>query len=473
MNTQYHKIVTIIVGFLWFSGTPFARAAAVPIPGKIPFADVHQDRKRVTFTIQVDRPGWFDVACRFRAWANLSLLLDGQQVGEKRWLGPGDYYTGLGLLGDHFPSAFTNPGDTGIRDVNCFPQVLIATGEHRIDLEGTILSENTLPPVSQNILTQLEFIRVPAALRAEIIVTGGGTNDGPLAKAGFVPPLALAADTNGNVYIAEQRSGRVRRLGHGENVETIYQAEPGTPLVFSTLSADGAGNCYFRSTKPNELIQIRTDKSLHSISLPIGEPLSRCPWRDGLICDQQTLPFNTIPDVQVALNGRVRYLRRLQLDATFISPFSLVPYTVLHTEVAEVGASNTAVVLSKYLQAQDVNKFRDPYWAWYGTSALALFPSIDSEPLVEIALINRVGGAKGPETHLLLGAEIPEGTGSGDSLAWIGPDQCYLARGGRIRLVIRQIARVVYQGPIESLATGPDGTLLASDGVQLLRLRPE
>jgi len=39
--------------------------------------------------------------------------------------------------------------------------------------------------------------------------------------------------------------------------------------------------------------------------------------------------------------------------------------------------------------------------------------------------------------------------------------------------VIRKIARIVYEGPIESLTTGPDGTLLASDGTQLLRLRPD
>jgi len=217
----------------------------------------------------------------------------------------------------------------------------------------------------------------------------------------------------------------------------------------------------------------------------------------GIVCDPQKLATNTITDVQVALDGRIRYLRQLQLDADFITslwPLGLriaIPVTLLATEVTEIGTFNTPVVVSRYLEKLEdtppgVQGSIDPEYHWIGTRAVALHPSLDSNPLVEVGIINQPGYLKsqpgnnklvylpsGPETHLLNGAEIPAASGTVDYVAWVGADQCYLARNGHIWLIIRQIARIVYDGPIRGMTTGPDGTLLASDGVQLLRLRPD
>ena len=50
---------------------------------------------------------------------------------------------------------------------------------------------------------------------------GGGTNDGPLGVAQFSYPAGLAADTNGNVYIADMGNGSIRKLGTNNLVSTI------------------------------------------------------------------------------------------------------------------------------------------------------------------------------------------------------------------------------------------------------------
>lgn len=50
---------------------------------------------------------------------------------------------------------------------------------------------------------------------------GQGFRDGPMASAQFQAPAGLAADTNGNVYIADLQNHAVRRLGTNNQVTTV------------------------------------------------------------------------------------------------------------------------------------------------------------------------------------------------------------------------------------------------------------
>ena len=99
----------------------------------------------------------------------------------------------------------------------------------------------------------------PLPARAETVSTVAGSGaagavDGTGRSARFSNPTAIAADREGNLYVADQTSNRIRKIGPGGTVTTLAGSGqagavdgPGAAASFSSpsgLAVDGAGNVY-------------------------------------------------------------------------------------------------------------------------------------------------------------------------------------------------------------------------------------
>jgi gliding motility-associated-like protein len=81
-------------------------------------------------------------------------------------------------------------------------------------------------------------------------LTGGA--DGPGANASFDAPLGLAVDKDGNVYVCDAGSNRVRKITPGGIVSTIGLSIPasanGTASYSSSIAIDAAGNIFVQQS---------------------------------------------------------------------------------------------------------------------------------------------------------------------------------------------------------------------------------
>ncbi|SDI81875.1 IPT/TIG domain-containing protein [Mucilaginibacter sp. P25] len=86
-----------------------------------------------------------------------------------------------------------------------------------------------------------------------------GFQDGKGANAKFYNPANVAADANGNLYVADPYNRAIRKITPDGNVSTVYTGDY-QPFA---IAADKAGNIYFSGgTTPTLLMKMSTDKKV-------------------------------------------------------------------------------------------------------------------------------------------------------------------------------------------------------------------
>ena len=75
---------------------------------------------------------------------------------------------------------------------------------------------------------------------------GGGGDGGPANQAEFSFPNSVAADSSGNIYVAEERAGRVRRIDPSGDITLITDAVLGQALAVDVLGDLYVGSSDFR-----------------------------------------------------------------------------------------------------------------------------------------------------------------------------------------------------------------------------------
>ena len=105
---------------------------------------------------------------------------------------------------------------------------------------------------------------------------GGGFADGrALTDAKFNLPTGLAIDADGNVYVADQRNNRIRKIDKSGNVTTVaggeggYQDGSATAARFNhptALAVDATGNIYVADTDNQLIRKISPDGAVKAIA---------------------------------------------------------------------------------------------------------------------------------------------------------------------------------------------------------------
>ena len=95
---------------------------------------------------------------------------------------------------------------------------------------------------------------------------GYGYADGQGTLARFYTPIGVAVDGSGNVYVADQDNNRIRKIDVGGNVSTLagsgtegYANGQGTAARFASprgVAVDGSGNVYVADTRNNRIRKI-------------------------------------------------------------------------------------------------------------------------------------------------------------------------------------------------------------------------
>ena len=108
-------------------------------------------------------------------------------------------------------------------------------------------------------------------------ITYAGDN-GPATKASFFTPLGVAADSNGNVYIADSGNNRVRKVDAGGTITTV--AGTGAPGLSgdggpaasaniwspSAVAVDTSGNLYIAEAGNNRVRKVDTNGIIHTFA---------------------------------------------------------------------------------------------------------------------------------------------------------------------------------------------------------------
>lgn len=107
-------------------------------------------------------------------------------------------------------------------------------------------------------------LRLVTTEGAVTTLVGGasGSQDGPLAMARFTAPAGLAADTNGNVYVADLQNNSVRKLGANNIVSTLG----GGFSRPSAVAVGGDGRIYVADTGNNAIKVIESDGSVRLLA---------------------------------------------------------------------------------------------------------------------------------------------------------------------------------------------------------------
>ncbi|HTS28347.1 MAG TPA: NHL repeat-containing protein [Bryobacteraceae bacterium] len=107
--------------------------------------------------------------------------------------------------------------------------------------------------------------------------SGFGGDGGPATDALLNGPTALAVDSAGNLYIADQNNGRIRKVSTDGNITTVAGTATvftgdGGPAINALLSAprgiavDSAGNLYISDSGENRIRRVGTDGMISTIA---------------------------------------------------------------------------------------------------------------------------------------------------------------------------------------------------------------
>jgi uncharacterized protein (TIGR03437 family) len=108
-------------------------------------------------------------------------------------------------------------------------------------------------------------------------ITYAGDN-GPATKASFFTPLGVAADSNGNVYIADSGNNRVRKVDAGGTITTVAGtgapgfSGDGGPAASASISSpsavavDTSGNLYIADAGNNRVRKVDTNGIIHTFA---------------------------------------------------------------------------------------------------------------------------------------------------------------------------------------------------------------
>jgi len=94
-----------------------------------------------------------------------------------------------------------------------------------------------------------------------------GSTDGALLSAGFYGPSGITMAKNGDIYVTDQFSSRIRKISSGY-VTTIVGAGPGASPVFSPIGIcmDGTGNLYVGDALNEQVKKIAPDGTLTTLA---------------------------------------------------------------------------------------------------------------------------------------------------------------------------------------------------------------
>jgi sugar lactone lactonase YvrE len=157
-----------------------------------------------------------------------------------------------------------------------------------------------------------------------ITLAGGGTgktlgDGGPATSARLSFPNAVAVDGKGNVYIADTRNGRVRKVTPGGAITTIAGPGPATgdigdggPATSARLSVvtgvavDGRGNVYIACQYFNRVRKVTPDGKITTFAGGGQSIADGVPATSALVANPWALAVDAQGNVYIAEDHRVR-----------------------------------------------------------------------------------------------------------------------------------------------------------------------
>jgi len=212
----------------------------------------------------------------------------------------------------------------------------LTSGKVNEDYTDVFTATGGKPPYTWNILPQIyvsdysnQLIRKFSENGTVTTYAGNGTKasiDGTIANSSFSGPYGLGFDPNGNIYVADSLSSRIRKISLSGNVTTLA---PSFVAGFATpedMVVDSIGNTYVSCTNTNDLKKIDASGNvsvLASASAGINHPQGICWDLDGDILlanmgTHQILKITTLGSVSlVAGSGVAGSLNGNAAAATF------------------------------------------------------------------------------------------------------------------------------------------------------------
>ena len=158
---------------------------------------------------------------------------------------------------------------------------------------------------------------------------GGGYLDGPAASALFRLPIGIAMDVKGNLYIAESRNRRIRKISPQGVVSTLagdgkqgYQDGPGKTARFvepTDVAVDGAGNVYVTDTGASRIRKIDISGYVTTFAGSSVRGFKDGPAKTAQFFLPRGLAFDSLGNLYVAdsFNRRIRKIDKAGHVSTF------------------------------------------------------------------------------------------------------------------------------------------------------------
>src|SRR5579884_3285883 len=124
-----------------------------------------------------------------------------------------------------------------------------------------------------------------AAITTAITIAGSAAyansgDNGPAAAARLMAPAAIAADSAGNIYIAEQGANRIRQVAPDRTIKTLSDATAGWKMP-SGIAVDGSGTVYVADTGNNRIRRITAGGVVSTFAANVSSPTAIRVAKDG------------------------------------------------------------------------------------------------------------------------------------------------------------------------------------------------
>ena len=172
-------------------------------------------------------------------------------------------------------------------------------------------------------------------------VAGYSGDNGPASAAQIASSAGIALDSAGNLYIADQANGRVRKVDSTGNITTIAgggtstaDGELATSAVLNAPSAvavDGTGNLYIAESGSNRIRLVGLDGNIHTIA---GNGLQGFAG-DGAIATSAS--FNGPSSIQLDAQGNIYVADSLNSAVRKLTPLAALPVPAI-TSLSNAGS---------------------------------------------------------------------------------------------------------------------------------------
>ena len=172
-------------------------------------------------------------------------------------------------------------------------------------------------------------------------IPGYSGDNGPASAAQIAGVAGVAVDAKGNLYIADEANGRIRKVDSTGNIATIAgggtSKADGVRATAAALNApaavavDNAGNVYIAEAGGNRIRVVGLDGTLHTIA---GNGLQGFAGDGSLAANAS---FNTPADVKVDAQGNVYIVDSLNSSIRKLTPLASLPTPAI-TAIGNAGS---------------------------------------------------------------------------------------------------------------------------------------